>query len=289
MANQNKPRPSSNPNPVRKAAANMNPADQPATPPRPAASGPVANGRAEASAGRKLTPRQEAARKRAQKRRRTQLIITGAIVVVIAAALIIVGIAVSQPVNFSSIPATITTDATAFQLGPSDAKVTVEEYGDYQCPYCEQFHAQYQAQIVSDYITTNKGVKFTFKPFPFIDQNKGNRESHTTVEATYCASDQKRFWDYHNALYNNQKPENSGFWTYDHLKALGKALQLDTSTFNSCLDNNKYKNTASDDATAAQTRGVSGTPTFFVNNTLVSYTDYNSLKTAIESAIASSK
>ena len=217
------------------------------------------------------------------------MLITGGIVLVVAAALIVLGISLSQPVNFSNIPATITTDAIPLQLGPSDAKVTVEEYGDYQCPFCAQFHSQYQAQLVSDYITTNKSVKFIFKPFPFIDQNKGNRESHTTVEAAYCASDQKRFWDFHNALYDNQKPENSGFWTYDHLKALGKALQLDTNTFNSCLDSSKYKNKASDDATAAQNRGVSGTPTFFVNNQLITYTDYNSLKTAIESAIASSK
>jgi protein-disulfide isomerase len=285
MANQNKPRQASNP--TQNAANNLKSGATSSTPTRAGSTGSAST--SSGNGARKLTPRQEAARKRAQQRRRTQLLVTGAIVVVVAAALIILGISLSQPVNFNNIPATITTDAVPFQLGPSDAKVTVEEYGDYQCPYCAQFHSQDQNQFIRDYITSNKGVKFIFKPFPFIDQNKGNRESHTTVEAAYCAADQKRFWDFDNALYDNQKPENSGFWTYDHLKALAKALQLNTSTFNSCLDSNKYKNQASDDATAAQNRGVSGTPTFFVNNQMISYTDYNSLKTAVESAIASSK
>ncbi len=284
MANHNKSRQASNP--VQNAATNLKNSEQTAAQNRSSTTRPSNGGN---SATRKLTPRQEAARKRAQKRRRTQLLITGAVVLVVAAALIVLGISLTQPVNFNNIPATITTDAVPFQLGPSDAKVTVEEYGDYQCPFCAQFHKQDQPQLISDYITSNKSVRFIFKPFPFIDQNKGNRESHTTVEAAYCAVDQKRFWDYDNALYDNQKPENSGFWTSDHLKALAKALQLDTSAFNSCLDSNKYKNQASDDATAAQNRGVTGTPTFFVNNKLVNYTDYNSLKTAIDAALAAAK
>ena len=144
MANQNKPRQASNP--VRNAASNNNLKnhENSTTQIRPTATTSAANGN---SGARKLTPRQEAARKRAQKRRRTQLLITGGIVLVVAAALIILGISLSQPVNFNNIPATITTDAVPFQLGPSDAKVTVEEYGDYQCPFCEQFHAQDQPSL----------------------------------------------------------------------------------------------------------------------------------------------
>lgn len=285
MANQNKPRQAANP--VRSAAKSMRTSDQPSNPTRQTPNTPSSNGN---SNSRKLTPKQEAARRRAQKRRRIQLLVTGVIVLIIAAALIIIGISISQPVSFTNIPATATTDAVPFTLGPADAKVIVEEYGDYQCPFCKQWEQQTQPQLIADYITTNKGVKFVFKDFAFLDASSPNRESHITAEAAYCAADQKRFWDYHNALYDNQPvSENSGFWTVDHLKALAKALQLDTAAFNSCLDSNKYRTQVTTDATAAQSRGVTGTPSFFVNGTLISGSDYTSLKTAIESAIATNK
>ncbi len=285
MANQNKPRQATNP--VRSAAKNLKPNVQASNPARQAPNTSPSN---DNSNSRKLTPKQEAARRRVQKRRRTQLLVTGAIVLVIAAALIVIGISISQPVNFTNIPAAATTDARPFELGPADAKVIVEEFGDYQCPFCKQWEQQTQPQLVADYITTNKGVKFVFREFPFLDQNKGTRESHGSTEAAYCASDQKRFWDYHNALYDNQAPsENSGFWSNDRLKALAKTLKLDTNSFNSCMDSNKYRTQAITDATTAQNRGVSGTPTFFVNGALVKGSDYTALKTAIESALASAK
>lgn len=284
MANPNKSRPAAKP--AASANANGKTTTQPTSP----ASNTSSN--TGNTTSRRLTQKQEAARRRVQKRRRIQLLVTGAIVLVIAAALIIIGISISQPVNFVGIPAAATTDGpTKMQLGPDDAKVTVEEFADYQCPFCKQWEQNTQPQFVADYITSNKGVKLVFKNFPFIDRNTGARESHLSSAAAYCAADQKRFVDYHNALYANQPAsENSGFWTTDHLKALAKALNMDTNAFNTCLDSNKYNNQTTADATAASGRGVSGTPTFFVNGTLVQGgEDYNTLKTAIESALASAK
>jgi protein-disulfide isomerase len=282
MANQNKPKQAANP--VRSAANNLKPTGQPAnpanlTPKVVPAGGPVAP--------RKLTPKQEAARRRAQKRRRVQLLITGVIVLVIAAALIALGISISQPTVFNNIPAAASVDERPFELGPADAKVVVEEYGDYQCPFCKQWHQDTQPQFINDYIKSGKSVKFVFKPFPFLDANSTTRESHVTTEAAYCAADQKRFWDFDNALYDNQpQSENSGYWTANRLKALAKALQLDTNQFNSCMDSNKYRSKATTDATDAQNRGVTGTPTFYVNGTAVQAQDYASLKTAIDAALS---
>lgn len=281
MANQNKSKQGANQ--VRNSAGSQKTGDLQSNPtpltPNSTTSGGYPN-------GRKLTPKQEASRRRARKRRRLQLLITGAIVLVIATALIVLGVSISQPTVFKSIPATARVDARPFEMGPADAKVVVEEYGDYQCPFCKQWHEQVQPRLMADFINANKSVKFVYKHFPFLDANSAARESHLTVEAAYCASDQKRFWDYDDALYNNQAAsENSGYWTNDRLKALAKALQLDSAAFNTCLVSNKYRSQAANDATAAQNRGVTGTPTFFVNGAAVKSVDYADLKTAIDAAL----
>jgi protein-disulfide isomerase len=238
--------------------------------------------------GRKLTPKQEAARRRAQQRRRNQLLIISGVVVVAFVALIVLAITLSQPTNFSSIPTAITTDARPFELGPADAKVMIEEYGDYQCPICKTWHTDIQPQVVNTYINTGKSVRLVFKPFPFLDARAPQlNESHLMVQAAYCASDQSRFWDYHNALYDNQQAENSGFWTTDRLKNLAKVLKLDSDKFNSCLDSNKYKNQANNDATNASNRGITGTPTIIVNGKILSSFEFSEIQKAVDEALNS--
>ncbi|HEX2911635.1 MAG TPA: thioredoxin domain-containing protein [Chloroflexia bacterium] len=256
---------------------------------------------ANAGGQRKLTPRQEAALRRQRQRQRNQLLIIGGIVVVAAAAILAIIFSVSQPpATFESLPAAATTDQRPLEIGPADAKVTVEEYLDYQCPACKQWHDQNQQTLLSTYINSGKSVKYVIRPYPFLDARNPEPESHNEVQAAYCAADQSRFWDFHNAMYSNQRPtENSGFWTFSHLKDLAKALNLDTGKFNSCLDSNKYKSKADQDATDAVQRGVTGTPTFFVNNKMVTTKDssgteqssvaYSDLQKAIDAALGSAK
>lgn len=237
---------------------------------------------------RKLTPKQEAARRRQQKRRQTQILVTGGIVAVIAVALIAIGIAVSQPTPFDLGANPKTTDARLGILdkGPADAKVVVEEYGDYQCPACRSWHESNQPKLLNDFINTNKSVRFVFKPFPFLDSNAGYRESHATAEAAYCAADQQRFWDFHDALYLNQpRGENTGYWTYNRLKELASKVNLDSNQFNSCLDTNKYRNKVTDDGSAATTLGVSSTPSFYVNGKPMADNGYETLSKAINDAL----
>lgn len=229
-------------------------------------------------------------RRRQQKRRQTQILIIGGLVIVVAAAVILFAVSVSQPLNFVNIPASVTLDERPHELGPSQAKVVVEEYGDYQCPYCQLWHQQYQPSLINDYIATGKSVKYVFKNFPFLDARSTSslKESHLTVQAAYCAADQNRFWDYHNALYDNQpKSENSGFWTVSNLESLAGALKLDTGSFNSCLQSNKYLTQANNDAVAAGNRGINGTPSVLINGKLVQINSYTDLQTAINSALGS--
>jgi protein-disulfide isomerase len=185
-------------------------------------------------------------------------------------------------------PTAITTDTRPFELGPADAKVVIEEYGDYQCPYCKIWHDSIQSQIISTYINTGKSVKLIFRPFPFLDERYPQlNESHLMVQAAYCAREQNRFWDYHNALYSNQQNENSGFWTTDRLKSLANVLKLDTDKFNSCLDSNKYKDQANTDATNAIKRGINGTPTVIVNGKTLTTPDFGEIQKAVDAALSS--
>ncbi len=240
-----------------------------------------------ANTGRKLTPKQEAARRRAQKRRRVQILVTTILVLVVATALIAIGIAVSQPTNFVNIPAQVSTDERPSELGPADAKVTVEEFTDYQCPFCKSWHEGGEQNLINDYVKAGKSVKLVVRQKAFLDRDAAQKESHLTAEAAVCAGDQKRFWDFHGALYANQpKGENTGYWTTNRLKELAKSLKLNEGTFNSCLDSNKYRTKVNNDASDAVNRGITGTPTFVVNgNAPITSGSYADVQKATDEAL----
>jgi protein-disulfide isomerase len=254
---------------------------------------------------RKLTPRQEAARKRLAARRRNRIIVFSMIGVVAVVVIGLVLIILNQPVKFDTLPAAHTVDkdivalstgtptTDRFTMGNSAAKVTLTEYGDYQCPACRQFkEGGDQDQLINEYVKTGK-IKFTFANYPFLDASSTFQESHLAAEAAYCAADQNRFWDFHDALYDNQLPENSGKLTTDRLKQLASQLGLNTDTFNKCLDTHKYKTEVANSAQAATTLGVNSTPSFAVNGQLIqsanpnSRPSYDEIKAALDKALAS--
>lgn len=142
------------------------------------------------------------------------------------------------------------------KIATPSAKVTIVEFGDYQCPACGAAHP-----IVKRLLTDYKGkINFVFRNFSFIGQ-----ESTWAAEAAECANEQGKFWDYHNYLYEHQSGENKGAFSKDNLKSFAKTLSLDTSTFNSCLDNDKYSQKVSQDVSDGQALGINLTPTFFIN------------------------
>lgn len=90
-------------------------------------------------------------------------------------------------------------------------------------------------------------------------------ESVRAAEASECASDQNKFWEYHDALYANQRGENQGAFSDANLKALAATLKLDTQAFNTCLDAGQHKATVQTDTSFSQNLGVQSTPSFVVN------------------------
>ncbi len=148
-------------------------------------------------------------------------------------------------------------------IGNDNAKVTVVEFSDYQCPFCEQFDKNTFPQLNDEYIKTGK-IRFAYRHYPLTSIHPNAQKA---AEASECANEQGKFWDYHAKLFESQ--EN---WTTLTGDALSNAfadyaggLGLDQGQFKSCLDAEKYKQLVDADAADGATAGVDGTPTFFVN------------------------
>lgn len=170
-------------------------------------------------------------------------------------------------------------------LGKSSAPVTVIEFADLRCPFCEQFFTQVEPQIIKDYVNTGK-VKFYFRDFAFLGP-----ASTLAGQAAYCAQQQGKFWQFHDWMYQNQADEsNTDFYTADKLETYAANLGMNKTTFTSCLNSSAAQASVQQDLTDGQTAGVNGTPTVFVNGTaIVGAQPYANFKTAIDQALAAAK
>ena len=144
--------------------------------------------------------------------------------------------------------------------GDSNAPITILEWGDYQCTFCYKFHQDTLNKINEEYIQTGK-VKIIFKDFPL-----NGPDSKLAAEATYCAHDQNRYWEYHNQLYENWAGERTGWITKEVLSEFAKTIDLDIAEFNKCLDESKYKNKINSIYEFGSEIGINATPSFLVFN-----------------------
>ncbi len=160
-------------------------------------------------------------------------------------------------------PQTVSKDAftvrAANQLGNPDAKITVVEFADYQCPFCKRYHDTVGPDLLKQYADTGK-IRFVYKHSAFLGQ-----ESIWAAQAAECAADQGKFWQYHDLLFSKQNGENVGTFTKDNLIAYAKELKLDAAKFDPCLKNDVTLQRVISDTQEGRQVGVSGTPTFFIN------------------------
>jgi protein-disulfide isomerase len=186
---------------------------------------------------------------------RTQLLVVGVVAVLAVAAFVYVGNASSRtPV--ATVPPGVVQNGQV--LGQASAPVTIDEWADFQCPACGMFVRNTEPQLRSTYVA-NGQVKIVFHDFAFL-----GAESNWAAEAALCASDQGKFWEYHDKLYASQRGENQGAFTKDNLKKFGSDLGLGPS-FAACVDSGKYAQSVRDEQKAGQDVGVKATPTLFVN------------------------
>ncbi len=148
-------------------------------------------------------------------------------------------------------------------LGNPEAKVIVVEFADYQCPYCGEWQKTIFQNLKSEYIETGK-IKFVFWDFAFLGP-----ESTRAAEATLCAKDQDRYWDYHDKLFANQDGENLGAFSDGKLTKFAQELNLDTEKFSNCLAINNYNQEVTESLQLGTSYGVTATPSVFINGTKV--------------------
>jgi protein-disulfide isomerase len=235
--------------------------------------------------------KREEIRKRKQQQTRRQVLAIAAVIVVVAIAvagwLIYQNYQNSLPVSpnsFTTVPTQTWPQANGKSLGPAAAKVLVQEFADFRCPICLEFYRTVEPQLIKDYVATGK-IRYEFHDFIVIDAN-GVTESRRAAEASECANEQGRFWDYHNMLYANQFPETStGGFADNRLKAFASALGLDSQKFNACFDSHKYASAVDADLTLGTGLGVQGTPTIFINGAVVDIStalNYTALKQQLD-------
>lgn len=166
-----------------------------------------------------------------------------------------------QPIG----PVDVSADDDAF-LGNKNAPVTLIEFSDFQCPFCRKFMIDTLPQIKKEYIDTGK-ARLVYRDFP-LSFHPG---ATPAAEGAECAEEQGKFWEMHDAIFNEQQKQGSGTiqFTVDDVKKWAAKIGLNTSKFNQCLDSGKYKQEVEKDIADGSAAGVSGTPAIFINGRLV--------------------
>ena len=189
----------------------------------------------------------------------------------IAIVLVIIGLLVIFFVFFNSTGKAEYISSDSPILGNLNATISVVEFSDYECPFCQasegtnqeviaslkQNDPEWEApvpKIIEEYVNTGK-VKLAFRQYPLHPNSKD------AALAAKCAQEQGKFWKYHKILF-----ENYNAVTDTDLKKYAVDLNLNLSQFNQCLDSKKYEQSIQNDLNDGQSLGVSGTPTFFIGN-----------------------
>jgi len=162
--------------------------------------------------------------------------------------------------------------------GSDDAPITMIEFSDYECPFCERFYLQTLPNIQKDYIDTGK-VKYVFRDYPLSFHLNATK----AAEAAECAGEQKKYWEYHDTLFQHQNALDT-----KNLKQYASDLGLDTAVFNQCLDSGAMAGEVQKDFQEGSRLGIRGTPSFFINGTrVVGAQPYDAIKQIIERELAS--
>jgi len=138
-------------------------------------------------------------------------------------------------------------------LGPRDAPITLVEFSDFQCPYCQRWYKETYQPLLAAYPGK---IRVVYRHLPLTSIHP---DAFSAAEASMCAGDQNVFWQYHDKLFNG---ESLGYAVYEQY---AQELSLDLPTFVDCISEHKYQAAIQADSDFAINLGVSSTPTFFIN------------------------
>jgi protein-disulfide isomerase len=169
-------------------------------------------------------------------------------------------------------------------MGSLTAKVTLIEFGDFQCPDAKAFYIDTESQIISTYVNTGE-VLFAYRQYPLTSLHQN---AEIAAEASECAAQvggNDAFWAYHNTLFTNGEADGTGL-DQTSLEQYAANMQLNSTSFNTCLETHATAAIVSNDIQAGKAAGVTGTPNFFINGKKYAGTNaFSDFQTAIEAAL----
>ena len=190
-----------------------------------------------------------------------KIILTGIILsIIVISAIVIYSSSYVETENLDTrIIGTISTEMGSSILGNLSAPITIVEFGDYQCHQCYNWFHNAKSAVFENYVDTGK-ANFVFMDLAFL-----GRDSPKAAQASYCAEDQGKYWEYHNQLYTAQESQIDNGWANpERLKAFAFSLSLDMESFENCFDSGKYEKRVQYNIAEAKKFGANGTPTFFI-------------------------
>ncbi|MFC1729815.1 DsbA family protein [candidate division KSB1 bacterium] len=176
-------------------------------------------------------------------------------------------IALSIPILAACTPADSGPRAT---LGSSNAPVLIEEFSDFECPACGRL-----APEIEELVKKNPNIarlEFHHFPLPY------HENAFRAAEASECANDQGKFWEYSKLLFKNQTR-----LTEDNLKSFAGQVNLEQGAFDTCFDGNKKRTKIKSDIADGTGRQLSYTPSLYVNGKLVPWSNAEDFEKYIKS------
>ena len=210
------------------------------------------------------------AQREQETRKRTTGLLIGALVLVVA---ILMVYFLPRLLNASKVSGYA--NQSGQSVGDPNAPVKVVEFSNFGCSHCRTFALETEEQFIKDYVDTGK-VYFTFNVFQFNED-----ETIKAAEASYCAGEQNKFFEMHKVLFQNAT--FAGAFADKSITSYAKQVGLDMTAFNQCLDTDSQLDDVRADTENARNLGVTGTPMFDVNGTIVYSTTLNE---TIDAALA---
>ena len=139
--------------------------------------------------------------------------------------------------------------------GQANAPVTIVEFSDYQCPFCQRFSTSVYLALKRDYIETGR-VRYVFRDFPLKSIHPQAAKAH---EAAHCAGEHGQYWEMHDLLFTKQKD-----LAVPSLKQYAQTIGIQPDVFADCLDSGRYASDIDKDIAAGTKAGVRGTPSFII-------------------------
>jgi len=139
-------------------------------------------------------------------------------------------------------------------FGPADAPITIIEFSDFECPYCQKWHAEVYGRLKEQYPDE---VRLVFRDFPL---ESIHANAFPAAEAANCANEQGEFWPFHDKLFSMEQGLSTEAYTQ-----YASDLGLNLDDFNACLESGRFKEEVRADFDFAANLGVRSTPTFFIN------------------------